>query len=339
MEQDMQIIDVHTHVVPEKFPPYSGPGKDIPWPSMVPAHACHAHVVIQGKNYRTVHQSCWHVDDRLQDMERKSIGVQCLSPMPELLSYWLPAKDAQALLRYINDSIAAMVARQPQRFRGLGAVPLQDVDLAIRELEYVMNTLKFDGVELASHIDGTTLGDPRFEPFFAAAERMGAAIFVHALRPAGRDRLAGPVSEQVVCFPGEIGLAVASMITGGIAERHPKLRIAFSHGGGVAPILMGRLDRSWDTNAKLREVLPNKPSVYSKRFYYDSIVFKPASLKFILDAFGESQVFVGSDYPFVGAGDPDPVAFLRSCGLDARVLDRVLGENAARFLGVGTGGE
>ena len=208
------------------------------------------------------------------------------------------------------------------------------MDLAIRELEYIMNTLKFDGVELASHIDGTTLGDPRFEPFFAAAERMNAAIFVHALRPAGRDRLAGPVSEQVVCFPGEIGLAVASMITGGISERHPALKIAFSHGGGVAPMLMGRLDRAWTTNAKLKEALPQRPSAYSKRFYYDSIVFTPANLQYLLNVFGESQVLIGSDYPFVGAGDPDPVAFLRSCGLDARVLEGVLGGNAARFLGI-----
>ncbi len=330
----MQNIDVHTHVVPENFPAYVGTGKDVPWPSMAPAHACHAHVVIKGKNYRTVNQSCWHVDDRLRDMERQTVGVQCLSPMPELLSYWLPAKDAQVLLRYVNDTIASMVARHPKRFRGLGAVPLQDMDLAIRELEYIMDTLKFDGVELASHIDGTTLGDPRFEPFFAAAERMNAAIFVHALRPAGRDRLAGPVSEQVVCFPGEIGLAVASMITGGIAERHPKLRIAFSHGGGVAPMLMGRLDRAWTTNAKLKEALPERPSAYSKRFYYDSIVFTPASLNYILNVFGESQVLIGSDYPFVGAGDPDPVAFLRSCGLDDRVLEGVLSGNAARFLGI-----
>ena len=329
----MQPIDVHTHVVPEQFPAYVGAGKDVPWPSMAPAHACHAHVVIQGKTYRTVHQSCWNVDDRLKDMDRQVVGVQCLSPMPELLSYWLPAKDAQALLRHVNDCIADMVARQPVRFRGLGGVPLQDVDLAVRELEYIMKTLKFDGVELASHIDGVTLGDPRFEPFFAAAESLGAAIFVHALRPAGHDRLVGPVTEQVVCFPGDIGLAVASMITGGISERHPKLRIAFSHGGGVAPILMGRLDRAWDITAKMREALPKKPSAYSKRFYYDSIVFTAANLHYILQAFGESQVLVGSDYPF-GMGDPDPVAFLRSCGLAREALEAVLSGNAARFLGI-----
>jgi aminocarboxymuconate-semialdehyde decarboxylase len=329
---DLAAIDVHTHFVPEKFPPYAGSGRDVPWPSMAPAHACHAHVMIQGKNYRTVHQSCWLAADRMKDMDSLSIGLQCVSPMPELLSYWLPAKDAQVLLRWVNDRIAEMVAQHPRRFKGLGAVPLQDVDLAIRELEYVVKDLKFPGVELASHVDGVALGDPRFEPFFAAAEKLGAAIFVHALRPAGQERIVGPISEQAVCFPGDIGLAVASMVTGGIAERHPKLRMAFSHGGGVTAMLMARLDRAWDITGKLKELLPQKPSVYSKRFYYDTIVFEPANLAHILKVFGTTQVLVGSDYPFM-MGDPDPVKFLNGCSLDRAVLQSIFKDNAERFLG------
>ena len=271
---DCPAIDVHTHIVPERFPAYAGRGKDVPWPSMVPAHACHAHVMIQGKNYRTVHQGCWHTPDRLKEMDERAIGVQCLSPMPELLSYWLPLDDAQVLIRYVNDQIAAMVAKDPKRFIGLGGVPLQDVDLAIRELEYLMKN-GFRGVELASHVEGMALGDPRLEPFFTACEQMGAAIFVHALRPIDMERVVGPISEQGACFPGDIGLAVSSFITGGMAERHPKLRIAWSHGGGVASILMARLDRAWDITEKLQQALPQKPSAYSKRFYYDTIVFDP----------------------------------------------------------------
>jgi len=324
-------IDIHTHVVPEKFPAYCGSNRDVPWPSMVPAHACHAHVIIQGKNYRTVHENCWAVEGRIADMDALSIGMQCLSPMPELLSYWIPADDAQLLIRCVNDAIADMVARFPERFRGLGGVPLQDMDLAIRELEYLRNELQFPGVELASHVNGVSLGDPRFEPFFTAAEQMGAAIFVHALRPAGQDRIVGPVSEQAVCFPGDIGLAVASLITGGIAERHPDLRIAFSHGGGVTSLLMPRLDRAWDITPRLREVLPNKPGVYASRFFYDTIVFDPASLRHIVQAFGESQILVGSDYPFP-MGDPDPVEFLRSADLEPRVLHSLTRKNAERFL-------
>src|SRR3712207_9167938 len=104
----LDAVDIHTHVVPEKFPPYTGVGRDVPWPSMAPAHACHAHVMIDGKVYRTVHQSSWMAAERIEDMDRLSIGLQCLSPMPELLSYWLPAKAAQVLIRYVNDEIASM---------------------------------------------------------------------------------------------------------------------------------------------------------------------------------------------------------------------------------------
>ena len=148
---------------------------------------------------------------RIEGMGAMRVGRQALSPMPELLSYWLPADDAQVLLRYINDTIAGMIAAAPDRFVGLGAVPLQDMDLALRELEYVRNTLGFAGVEIASHVNGVSIGDARFDAFFAACERMGAAIFVHALRPAGQDRIVGALSEQAVAFPGDIGLAAAAV--------------------------------------------------------------------------------------------------------------------------------
>ena len=334
---ELRAIDIHCHIVPERFPPYAGVGRDVPWPSMAPAHACHAHVMIQGKVYRTVHQSCWNTQDRIADMDRHAIGVQCLSAMPELLSYWLPLADAQAMVRFLNDEIAQMVARFPQRFAGLGAVPLQDVDAALRELDYVLDALKFPGVEIASHVNGVSIGDPRFEPFFAAAERKGAAVFVHALRPAGQDRIVGGVAEQVICFPGDIGLAAASMLTGGIAERHPDLRIAFSHGGGVFSFLLPRIAHAWNAMPKLKEAMPQAPGVYARRFYYDTVVFDPAALRHIVHTFGASQIVVGSDFPF-NMGDPDPVASVNSAGLDAATVRAIACENAERFLGRKSGG-
>ena len=329
---ELRAIDIHCHIVPERFPPYAGKGKDVLWPSMSPAHACHAHVMIQGKVYRTVHQSCWLAQDRIDDMDRHSIRVQCLSPMPELLSYWLPLADSQAMIRFLNDEIAQMVARFPKRFVGLGAVPLQDMDAALRELDYVLDDLKFPGIEIASHVNGVSIGDPRFAPFFAAVERKGAAVFVHALRPAGQDRIVGGVAEQVICFPGDIGLAAASMLTGGIAERHPNLRIAFSHGGGVFSILIPRMTHAWNQMPKLKEAMPQSPGVYARRFYYDTIVFDPAALGHIIHTFGASQIVVGTDFPFA-MGDPDPLASIGAAGLDAATVRAITCENAERFLG------
>src|SRR3989442_13025528 len=108
---------------------------------------------------------------------------------------------------------------------------------------------------MRSQVNGLSIGDVGFEPFFSAAERQGAAIFVHALRPAGQDRIVGAFSEQAGCFPGDIGLACASMITGGIGARHPKLRIAFSHGGGGMSILLPRPVHAWNMVPKSTESL------------------------------------------------------------------------------------
>jgi aminocarboxymuconate-semialdehyde decarboxylase len=224
-----------------------------------------------------------------------------------------------------------MISLAPERFIGLGAVPMQDMDAALFELDFLIKKLKFAGVEIASHVNGTSIGDPRFEPFFAAAERMGAAIFVHALRPAGQDRIVGAFPEQAVCFPGDIGLACASMITGGIAARHPKLRMAFSHGGGVMAMLLPRLVHAWNMFPKAKESLTEPPEVTARRFFYDELVFSPSAVSFLMDTFGNTQIVVGTDYPFA-LGDVTPLKSLSH--LEKSTLAAVTSANARRFLGL-----
>ena len=331
-----EVIDIHTHIVPEKFPPYAGKGKDVPWPSMADADACHKHVMISGKLYRTVSDGSWSVPRRIDEMGGMGVTRQAISPMPELLSYWLPLEDAKAMIRYLNEVIAEMIAAAPERFVGLGCVPLQDTDAATRELEHVMKSLKFAGVEIASHVNGVSIGHARFAPFFAAAERLGAAIFVHALRPAGQERIVGAFPEQAVCFPGDVALACASMITGGVATKHPKLRIAFSHGGGTMSILMPRLLHAWNKFPKAKESLAEPPDVIAKRFFYDELVFEPKAIRFLVETFGERQICVGTDYPFA-LGDWKPMQTLDKTGLDKNVLAAITSKNARRFLGLPEG--
>ncbi len=326
-------IDIHCHVVPESFPAYAGRNANVPWPSMAEAQACHKHVMISGKVYRTVSDGCWSVPRRIEDMGKMQVERQAISPMPELLSYWLPLDDAKVMIRYLNEQIAAMIERAPERFIGLGAVPLQDLDSSLEELQYVVKKLNFKGVEIASHVNGTSIGDARFEPFFAEAEKLGASIFVHALRPAGEDRIVGAFIEQAVCFPGDIGLAAASMITGGIAERHAMLKIAFSHGGGVMAILLPRLVHAWKNVPKARESLKESPAVAAKRFYYDQLVFEPNAIRFLVDTFGKSQICVGTDYPFA-MGDFEPLKTLEAAQLERATLEAITGGNAKRFLGI-----
>jgi aminocarboxymuconate-semialdehyde decarboxylase len=156
---------------------------------------------------------------------------------------------------------------------------------------------------------------------------------VHALRPAGMERIVGAFSEQAVLFPNESAIACASMITGGVAARHPKLRIAFSHGGGTMPILLPRLVHAWNMVQKTKESLIESPVVTAKRFYYDNVLFDSGSVKFLIDRFGAGQVLVGSDYPFA-LGEQDPLGRLRNAGLDEKTIALIGSTNAKRFLGL-----
>jgi aminocarboxymuconate-semialdehyde decarboxylase len=266
----------------------------------------------------------------LEELAREQGGPDA---MPGL-SIWRDAPNKFRLTRANrNAEIARMIAAAPERFIGLGCVPLQDIDSALNELTHVVKTLKFSGVEIASHVNGVSIGDERFEPFFAEAERLGASIFVHALRPAGQDRIVGAFAEQAVCFPGDVALACASMITGGIASRHPKLRIAFSHGGGTMAILMPRLVHAWNVFPKAKESLPESPATIARRFFYDELVFDPEAVKFLVKQFGASQIVLGTDYPFA-LGDFHPLKTLESASLDAATITGITSSNARRFLGL-----
>ncbi len=332
----MDLIDVHTHVVPQAFPAYLGVHANAPWPSMAPAHACHRHVMVSGSVYRTVSHQCWDFKVRLADMDDKRIGRQVLSPMPELLSYWMEPQDGVQMCRYLNEVIATMVAKAPQRFIGLGAVPLQDVSAAIRELDVAVHEMGLSGVEIAGSVNGKVIGDPSFIPFFEAAAQWGAAVFVHPLRPTGMDRLVGPAAlEQVLAFPGETGLAAASIITGGTLDRIPGLRIAFSHGGGTLSMLLPRLQHAWNTLPAVRNAVAADPTGIARRMYFDDLVYDAATIHRLIEVFGRSQILVGSDYPF-SIMDADPVQRLGTLKLPDETLAMLRCGNARRWLALET---
>ncbi|WP_036593785.1 amidohydrolase family protein [Ottowia thiooxydans] len=325
-------IDTHAHVVPENFPAYIGAEVPADWPSMAAAQACHRSVMISGKVYRTVSDKCWDTGKRLVDLESMGIALQVVSPMPELLSYWMKPAAAQQLLRFLNDQIAGMVNESGGRIAGLGAVPLQDIELAMRELEYCVKVLGFAGIEIGSNINGVPIGDPRFHPFFAACQETGAAVFVHAIRPAGMERLVGPAPlQQVLAYPGDVGLAAASVITSNLMETHPKLRLAFSHGGGTLAMLLPRLQQGWQVFPALAESIKAAPVEQARKFFYDTLVFDTPTLRHLVDTFGASQLMVGTDYPF-NFHDRKPIERITEAGFDEGTAMNLIKHNAERFL-------
>jgi len=325
-------IDVHTHVVPGHFPSYAGCGCNVAWPSMTDAGACHRHVMISGRVFRTVPEVSWDADARCAEMDRQRVARQVLSPMPELLSYWLTPDDAQALLRFVNEQIAALVASAPQRFFGLAGVPLQDVDRAIAELRHAIESLGLSGVEIAGSVNGRPIGAPEFEPFWDAVQDLDAAVFVHPLRPVAMDRLVGPRSlEQLLAFPSDTGLALASLITSGVLERHPRLRIAGSHGGGTLHALLPRLQHGWAIFDELRETMPTAPAELARRLYVDALVYDDTAIATLIERFGPGQLMLGSDFPF-SIQDPDPVARIERVAVDPDLRAALLWRNAQRWL-------
>lgn len=328
------LIDTHTHWVPDRFPAYLGARKGVAWPSIAPADsACQRHVMIEGRVYRTVPTSSWDLAQRLQSMQASGVARQVLSPMPELLSYWLAPDDALSLVGFLNDRLAEQVSGRTGQFMALGAVPLQDVDAAVRELERVVRGLGLPGVEIGSNINGRPIGHPDFLPFFEAAESLGAAIFVHALRPCGMDRLVGPpLLEQVLAFPGEIGLAAASLLTSGTLARHPHLRIAFSHGGGSLPVLLARLQHAWEAMPGLRQGIADSPRDLVRRLYFDDLVYDDRAIETLIDSYGPTQVMAGTDYPFA-IMDRAPAERIDRLAIADATRRLLRHDNALRWLG------
>jgi aminocarboxymuconate-semialdehyde decarboxylase len=334
------IIDLHTHIVPEHFPPSTVDR----WPSMDHFEPGRAKVMISGNNFRTVTEQCWSHSRRIADLEKEGAGAQVISPMPELLSYWFKPQDGLAMARYTNDQIAKMCQAQPKRFYGLGMVPLQDPDLSARELA-PMKQAGLLGVELGSNILGKSLGEERFLPFFQEAEKQGMAVFVHALHPTFNDRF--PATERLINaigFPTEGGLNIGSMLAAGVFERCPALRVAFSHGGGTFPFFLPRLENSWSGRwdgqppaagaapSELRQALPRSPVEYARRLYYDTLLFDSRAIRYLIDTVGATQVTVGTDYPFFPREQPIGKT-LRSVVNDQE-WDLVSEKNVLKFLGL-----
>ena len=327
-------IDTHTHVIPENFPQYLGSCVPTDWPAMAPAHACHRSVMISGKLYRTVSDKCWDSAKRLADLDSMGLHIQAISPMPELLSYWMAPQAGAQLCHYLNAQIAAMVNESSGRMVGLGAVALQDMDLALQELTHIMQTPGFAGVEIGSNINGVAVGDLRFDPFFEACEALGAAVFVHALRPTGMDRLIGPAPlQQVLAYPSDVGLAAASVLTTNLLARRPSLRIAFSHGGGTLALLLPRLEQACKVFPALQTSIVQSPREQARKLFYDTLVFDTATLQHLVAQFGASQLMVGTDYPF-NFSDAAPVTSIESAGFEPNINQMLLQSNAQRFLGI-----
>jgi aminocarboxymuconate-semialdehyde decarboxylase len=269
---------------------------------------------------------------RVADMDRVGTDVQVLSTMPLLYNYDIEAEAGLAASRQLNDDILTTVKEFPDRFRGLGALPMQDVSLAVPELARCME-MGLSGVSLATNVNGAQWDEPQFAPLFAEAERLGALLFFHANRGAVAPHLPRYHLENTIGHPVEDHMAAAALIMGGILERHPDLRVVIAHGGGNLCFGIARMDNGWSIKPA-KQVIPRPPSAYLRNLYYDTITWGEAQLRFLIDQVGADRVVIGSDYPTkMGPDSPrDWVAAMASISDEEREL--IYHGNLERLVGV-----
>jgi len=292
-------IDIHTHILPEKIPAFAekfGYGGFIHLEHHAP---CRAKMMKDNQFFREIEHNCWDAQARIHECDQHGVHVQVLSTVPVMFSYWAKPQDTLDVSRFLNDHIAEIVSLFPKRFVGLGTLPMQAPDLAVKELDRIMGMKGMAGIQIGSHINEWNLNDPNLFPIYEAAERLGAAVFVHPWDMMGQEKMQKYWLPWLVGMPAETSLAVCSMIFGGIFERFPKLRVAFAHGGGAFPATIGRIEHGFKERPDLCAIdNAVNPREYIGRFYVDSLVHDARMLHYLIDVMGENSIALGSDYPF-----------------------------------------
>jgi aminocarboxymuconate-semialdehyde decarboxylase len=275
----------------------------------------------------------WDTGQRLRDMDQHGVDMQVLAPTVFTFFYEQEPKLALACAMLQNDEIAAETKRHPGRFVGLGGVPLQAPELAAGELKRAMSELGLRGAMIGSNVNGRNLDDAALAPFWAAAEALGAFIFVHPHAGAAAERLGSYYLKNLVGLPFETTVAGASLVFGGVLERHPGLKVCLSHGGGFLPYQAGRFRHGFEVRPEAKVSLAHGPQESIGRLFYDTILHDKRTLQFLISSAGPQYVLLGSDYPF-DMGNLDCVARVEALDIPATDRDMILGGYAGAVLGV-----
>ncbi len=324
-------IDIHTHILPKDIPDFKAKFGYGGFISLDHHKPCCARMMVDDKFFREVERNCWDAATRIKECDEHQVHVQVLSTVPVMFSYWAKPIDALELSVFLNDHIAEIVSSYPKRFIGLGTIPLQSPELAIKELERCMK-IGLKGVQIGSHVNDWNLNAPELFPVFEAAAELGASIFVHPWEMMGTDRMTKYWLPWLVGMPAETSLAICSMIFGGIFERLPKLKVAFAHGGGSFPSTIGRIEHGFEVRPDLVAVDNNvNPRNYLNRFYLDTLVHDPMMLDYLVKLMGVNQLALGTDYPFP-LGELSPGKLIESMPYDEVSKERLLSGSALEWL-------
>lgn len=329
----MRSIDIHAHLTPQCFWRATENGGD--WHTIKREQDAKGSevAIVGGHRQMLPPRARWTPEERLADMDSLGVDVHVVSPYVGFYNYALPAEVARATAQAINDEIADMARTRPERFAGLGTLPMQDPKAAIAELERCVVKLGLKGAEINDHINGRTLEEPEFRPFWKAVEQMGACIFFHQ---AGETLVAARSTRYHL--PNTIGnladraVTFATLVFGGVMDAHPDLKIVLGHGGGYTCYGIGRMDHGWQVRSEARVNITQPPSAYLRRFYYDCIVYTEPALRYLIDTVGADRVVFGTDWPYDMALDWPVSWILGMASLTQEEKEAILWKNLERLL-------
>lgn len=290
-------IDLHSHVIP---------------PRIVEAIAGQpqifaARIEGEGNARRVVHdqgyvyplfQEFFDPEAKLDSMDRKGIDVSVISPAPPMFYYWADADLALKVAGLVNDGVADMVAARPDRLRGMASIPMQHPDAAVAELERVVKEWGFKAVEIGTSIEGAQLAEERFRPVLRRAAELGVFVFAHPYYVGSKSGLECHYLTNLIGNPLDTAVCVANLMFSGALDELPDLKILLAHGGGFAPYQIGRLVHGHKVRPETHAHTKSNPKDLLRRFYFDSLVFDPQALRYLIDLVGADRIAIGTDSPF-----------------------------------------
>jgi aminocarboxymuconate-semialdehyde decarboxylase len=329
-------VDIHTHFMPLDLPDPGGGGN---WPMLDAGGGDPQGRIMRGGDvFRVVARTTWDVDARVAAMDSSGAEIHVISPVPVTLVYSADSAPAARYIRSQNDLIAEAVAKSGGRLMGMGGVPLQDVDLAIAELDHVVGDLGLAAIEIGTCVGDRELDDASLRPFFAAVEERGVPLFIHPTDGKGAIRRSGQPYEFGIGMLTDTAMAVAGLLFGGVLDQLPSLRIGLAHGCGTFPWAYPRITRMAGAIGSRGDALGTVDELV-RTLWVDSLVFDPTHMPLLLSRFGADHVMLGSDFPFLSPafGRPEDVVTeaVTAGACTAAEGNSILQQNALRFLSVG----
>ena len=324
-------IDTHTHVLTEETCALLRSAAPTASVSITPIDDTAATLDVAGTVYKPFPRGGYDIAARLRDMDATGVDVHVLSATPQTYLYDQEPSLTAATAGIQNDQIAKLITAQPDRFMGIATLPMQAPQRAADELTRAMTRLGLRGAMIGSNVVGKNLDDPALEPVWAAAEDLGAFMFIHPVHVAGADRLTAYYLRNLVGNPLDTTIAAACLVFGGVMDRHPKLKICLAHAGGFMPFQAGRWMHGWRVRPEPKKHVPKEPETIIGRFLYDTIAHSSASLEFLIAQAGAERVLLGSDYPYDMAM-LDCVDHVRALNISDADKSSILGQRAQTLL-------